>query len=426
MNEHLLRAQLLIQQSRYELAAQELRGELAVNPESPMAHSLLALALASQGKPELYDEAMSEARQGVFRAPDEVFSHYAIGFVFMQKEDLDKAEAAYREAMRLDPEDERAVGMLASLMLMRHRWDEALKFADQGLAIDPESEHCTNVRARALTQLGRRAEAADAITGTLSRNPENAYSHANQGWTLLADGNHAKAVEHFREALRLDPNLEWARAGVIEALKARNLLYRVILNYFLFMSRLSGRAQWAVIIGTYVGYRVVLKAAQTMHGAGFILWPLVILYIVFVYLTWTAKPLSNLALRLHRFGRLALSREEKKASNWTGAAALLAVAGIGGGLLATLHAASAPAGRISILLGVLSMIMVIPIAGTLNLSPGRARRYMTLYTLGLGLVGLLTILGMARDWEGTASMASLFFIGIFAFGIIANILMARD
>ena len=53
------------------------------------------------------------------------------------------------------------------------------------------------------------------------------------------------ALEHFREALRLDPNLQYAQAGIVEALKARNPIYRWMLGYFLWMGRLSDRAKWA-------------------------------------------------------------------------------------------------------------------------------------------------------------------------------------
>ena len=69
------------------------------------------------------------------------------------------------------------------------------------------------------------------------------------GWTLLHDGDPRKAMGHFREALRLDPGMEWARAGIVEAMKARSLIYRIFLSYFLFMNRLSGNAQWATVCG---------------------------------------------------------------------------------------------------------------------------------------------------------------------------------
>ena len=65
----------------------------------------------------------------------------------------------------------------------------------------------------ALVRLGRRDEAGATLEAALARDPENAVTHANQGWARLHAGDFRGALEHFREALRLNPSLEWARAG---------------------------------------------------------------------------------------------------------------------------------------------------------------------------------------------------------------------
>ena len=157
------------------------------------------------------------------------------------------------------------------------------------------------------------------IATALARNPESAFTHANQGWTLLHQGDHRRAFEHFREALRLDPEIDWARQGIVEAMKARNPLYRPLLGYFLWMSRLSDKAQWAVIIAIYMGPKILNAVAKA--NPALVPWvaPLVAVILLFVVMTWVADPLFNLMLRLDKFGRLALSREQVVASNWIGA-----------------------------------------------------------------------------------------------------------
>jgi hypothetical protein len=60
---------------------------------------------------------------------------------------------------------------------------------------------------------------------------EDSLFHANEGWRLLGAGDQREAERRFREALRLDPNCEYAREGVIAALKARHFAYRVILAW---------------------------------------------------------------------------------------------------------------------------------------------------------------------------------------------------
>ena len=68
---------------------------------------------------------------------------------------------------------------------------------------------------------------------------------------------------HFKETLRINPSLDWARAGMVETLKARNFIYRWLLQYFFFMARLQPQgAGWAIVIGGYFAYQYALSTAQ--------------------------------------------------------------------------------------------------------------------------------------------------------------------
>ena len=114
----------------------------------------------------------------------------------------------------------------------------------------------------ALTHLGRKAEAESTLGEALAEDPEDALAHANLGWASLHKSNPDKALEHFREALRLDPTMEWARLGVVEALKARHLVYRVMLRFFLWMGRQTQAAQWAVVLALVVGPNLLASIAR--------------------------------------------------------------------------------------------------------------------------------------------------------------------
>ena len=186
-----------------------------------------------------HEEAIREAQTAVHLVPDLPNGYYVLGHVLDDVRRFREAEAAAREAIRLNPEDADYYALLASLRFQQGHWADALGYAEQGLAQEPDNLSCGNLRGMALVQLGRRDEAGMAIQGTLAKDPENAVAHANQGWAMLHRGDHAGALTHFKEALRLKPDMEWARQGILEALRARNPVYRILLNYFLWMSRLS-------------------------------------------------------------------------------------------------------------------------------------------------------------------------------------------
>lgn len=418
MNPNLERAVLLLQQSRHELAEAELRQALAAEPDDSHAHALLALCLAHR---ENFGEASDEARQAVHLLPDFAFAHYALARVFYARNRFSEALPAIQEAIRLEPENADYFALLAHIHLQEHRWREALAAAEQGLQFDPANVDCTNLRAIAMVKLGRKAEAGTTIQSALSRNPDNSLTHANQGWTLLEQGQPKKSAEHFREALRLNPQNEWARQGIIEALKARNVIYAVMLKYFLWMGKFSRRGQWGIILAGYFGNRILGAMAQDNPGLAPWILPLQILYIVFALMTWLAYPFSNLLLRLNKFGRLVLSREQTVATNWFGLCLLLALFGLG---MCAFKGFVAPWIFIALVFG----LLLLPVSAIFKCHRGSPRYIMTALTVLLVLLGSGSFVapfvsGRSSDVSGV--LLGLFVLGTIASTWIANILVTR-
>jgi hypothetical protein len=197
---------------------------------------------------------------------------------------------------------------------------------------------------------------------------------------LLEQRQPQKAMEHFREALRLDPEMEWARLGIVEAMKARHFIYRVMLGYMLWMAKLPPRAQWGVIIGGYFGMQFLSGVGRNNPELAPWLLPLQIAYLAFAIMTWIAYPLFNLLLRLNRFGRLALSREEIVASNWLGGCIFTALAM----LIAYFATGEFAPGWAAFVFGVLA----VPVSAVFRCRQGRPRTLMAAYTVGMLVIGL--------------------------------------
>ena len=390
------RSTLLLEQGRYDLAEKELRRRLAEDHQDALAHSLLAFCLMKQ---ERLPEAEREAREAVGLAPDEAYSHFHLGQVLDQRDRLDPAAAAFQEAIRLDPEEADYLAALASIRVQQRRWDEALTAVEQGLELDPDHAGCTNLRAMILTHTGKTGEAHSTLDDALARDPDNAFTHANRGWTLLRESRPKEAIEHFREALRLDPTLEYARIGIVEAMKARNPVYRPILRFFLWMGSLQGRTQMWLILGLFFGMRVIRQVARSQPSLAPFLYPVIFLYLVFVLLTWVADPLFNLLLRLDRFGRLALSREQIQASNWFGGVLGLALVALVAGL----------AGSETLLFVALGAgALILPVTAVFRCRPGWPRWAMIGYT-ALLVVGMAVALyrGATAGFLGIALIGAV-------------------
>jgi tetratricopeptide (TPR) repeat protein len=415
------RAMLLYDQGRYDLAEEQTRRWLLDDPDDAQAHALLALCLL---KRQDWGQSLREVTEAVRLGPDMAYTHYVAGHVLLAAGRHAQAMNAASIAIRLDSGVPTHHALAATIHLEKRRWRDALAAAETGLAIDPEHVECNNVRAMALVKLGRRAEAGSTMRRTLALDPEDAFSHANQGWTLLHDRKPDEAMQHFREALRIDPTLDWARAGIVEALKARNFVYRWMLAYFLFMSRLGHRAQWGILIGGYVGVRMLSQLGDTHPALQPYTLPVVIIYACFAILSWLAYPLFNLMLRIHRMGRLALSHEQRVAANWVGGVLLVA--------LVALVAHFIVDATILIDVALMSGVLAIPTAALFNSPRGWPQMVMGLAIAGLIAIAATHLWRMAeiagwgpsilkKDWD-KYELLSVYAKGILGATILGNIM----
>jgi Tfp pilus assembly protein PilF len=402
----LQRALVLHQQGRHDLAEKELRQHLATEPNDGFAHALLAISLLEQ---EQLKDAEQSAREAIGAAPDLAFVHYALARVLSHRNRDAEAVTAIQEAIRLEPTDADYHGMLAGIEFDRRQWQVALNAAETGLQFDPEHVVCNNLRAMALVKLGRKSEAGVTIERTLARDPDDAFSHANQGWTLLEQGDRKKAMEHFRESLRLDPTNDWARAGLVEAIKAGNPVYAVMLKYFLWMQKLSDGARWGILLGGYFGSRLLAGVSKSNPDLAPWVLPIRVLYISFALLTWLAHPIFNLMLFLHPYGRHALNKDQRGQATWVGLCLALALGTLG------IWLASGRNGDYLIPPLVFGLL-AIPTSAIFICDKGWPRTTMLLITLGLAATGLIAVV-VIGFLQPTKSESSLAIIGSAAFGI---------
>ncbi len=386
----------LLQAHRVNDARTLLQRVLATDPDHAPAHALLALCFTRQNQLE---PAEHHAKLALHHDPTDPLHHVVLGDIRLAQRDASAADELALAALSIDPSDRNAHALRVQAALARHDWPAAIDHAQAGLADHPQDSTLLNLHVTALTHDGRKDEAAAASASALSQNPESAWGHANQGWAQLHANHPKQAITHFHESLRLDAGNDWARAGLVEALKARNPVYRVLLGFFLWMQRLPPNARVGVLVGGFVGYLVLGQLASHTPALRPFVWPLMGVYLLFAVMTWVASPLFNLLLRLSPAGRHALTADQKRASTLFGLALplpfLLAGTLIAASLLTpdgTLSARyAALAGRfgVSLLLLLLPFAAALQTLGTprqrfgLGVFAGLSAAWLLAFTLGL-------------------------------------------
>ncbi|RZK62924.1 MAG: tetratricopeptide repeat protein, partial [Hymenobacter sp.] len=334
------RVQLLMQQNRPALAAAELRRQLARDPHEPVAHTLLALCLLDLDTPA---EAQEAAELAIHLDPEYDLAFYALALAQHQQHRPPEALAAINQALALDPADADYYHVLGTLRLEAGQWPAALQATSTGLNFDAEHAGLHSLQARALARQGQRAAAAQAAREALSYGAESSSVQAQAGWVALETNRPQEALGYFQEALRLNPNSEFARAGLVEALKARHWVYRTFMRFIYWSSSLDAGLRRGLFLGAWVVARVVPK--------------LLPVYLAFAYLSWFSDVLFESLLRLNRYGRYALSAEQQRHSNH-----FLALLGTGAAAFGAAWAWPAVPGLGA--LGFVALGLLFPLVGT--------------------------------------------------------------
>ena len=406
------RAEILIQQQKYSEAQQVLKDLLSSDPHDVHVLALFAEVNIQLGK---LDEATVAINSAIGISPDIAYLYFVKARILIQQEQYDEAERYLRLAIETDPGEAEYYALLASIKLNRKKYEEALQLADHALALDPENILGLNIRSNSLLKLNKKEEAFLTIDGALREDPNNSYTHANYGWNLLESGNHKKALEHFKEALKNDPTNQFAQAGMAEALKANNFIYRLFLKYAFTLSNLAEKYQWGFIIGFAVLSRSLRALAASNEGLQAYLNPIIILLAIIAFSTWVIEPVSNLFLRFNKYGKFLLTKNQINSSTFVGVSFLICILG---GLSYFILQNEA---FLSIV--IFGFVMMVPCG--MMFTESKIKNGFLIYSIIMAVIGIASIAIAFNDGVLFNGMSMLFLFGFVAFQWVANYLMIK-
>lgn len=331
---------------------------------------------------EAYDKSTTILNKLLQETPNEANLFFLKGQIAARLDKSAEALQLVNQSIELNPYEADYFGFKGALLMDAKKFEPALHFVNEGLQLDPKNTACLNIRARLLTKLNRKEEAEETVEHILFDNAEDDYAHANVGWVALENGDTKKALHHFKQALQINPNMQYAREGMVTALKSKNFIYKWYLKYAFWMSNKSSQNQWMFIIGLYVAYRlgVMLLKASDMT---FLIIPLVVVYLVFVLGGWIMESLSNTILLLDSYGKYLLQENEKYSGYTFGGLTLAGIVAV-----AFYFILGNP---IYMLWGTAFFCALLPLPGSFLREKKRARIIGLLYGIAMICVGLFGI-----------------------------------
>jgi tetratricopeptide (TPR) repeat protein len=142
------------------------------------------------------------------RADSEIYNN--AGVILAKKEGLSAAANLFRQALRMDPANDRAHFNLAKTLVSLRSLDEAGRHYQEALRINPGFPDAHHDYGRLLAAQGDDNRALEQFQQALHLKPDFAEAHESLSRLFRRRGNIEEAIKHSEEALRI---LKSARSG---------------------------------------------------------------------------------------------------------------------------------------------------------------------------------------------------------------------
>lgn len=314
-NENMKRGDFLFDQGRWGGALEEYQAYLAEYPDDSHA---LCMAARCFLRLELYGRASEYAGQAIAMTPDYGYAYYIQAFVYFSRNLPEDARSAMNTALELEPTNPDFWVLSARLLMEKADWKGAQQAAETALGFEPQHSDALIVKAGVLVRQGLYNEAISVLDSVLQENPEDEQALTELGFLYLHQSRWDEALETFQSALAIDPESEGARAGLMNAMRAKFPAYGLVLRYFLWMNRFSKKYQQLLMYGMSFLARILGGLKKDYPAWAPLIGLVLIVFRVFTYLTWTIRAGTTLLLRFNKVGRSLVNDEEILESNLVG------------------------------------------------------------------------------------------------------------
>jgi len=224
--------------SKDKVGTQTLNANVRQGPNNPMAFTLSATSGVSAGDKEAaaaiqasagaaveamkagrHDEAIAKFQEVIAKVPTCSDCYYNIGVSQMAKQQQSEAEASFKKAIELKPDNADAYTALANLYNSQKKFDlaaeasaNAAKYSGAGGGGNAESSYNQGV---ILFNAGKFAEAKTQFEAATKADPNHAMAQYQLGMTSLNLGQIPDAVAALEAYLKVDPN--GPKAGEVKA-----------------------------------------------------------------------------------------------------------------------------------------------------------------------------------------------------------------
>ncbi|MGB6250441.1 MAG: tetratricopeptide repeat protein, partial [Terriglobales bacterium] len=182
--------------------------------------------------------------------PDNAIAHYQLGLAFDQMGNTNRAEAEWRDAVRLRNELVEAHRALAGVAIHRRDPSGLTQEADQIIALQPGSPD--GYLLRGVAEIDRKdfARADEYLHRSISVQPNNPDAYVQLGNLRMAENKLDEAQKAYQQALDQDPNSTDALGGVLNVDQLEKQTDRAVATARAQVSKYPKNVGFHIMLGT--------------------------------------------------------------------------------------------------------------------------------------------------------------------------------
>src|SRR6185503_14365390 len=150
-----------------------------------------------------YSEATSLFEQYTERRHDNAWGHFMLGLSAWKAGDLTKAEGAFGEALRIDPNHVKSLVNLSRVLIDQRRYDDAIVRLTHAGEVDPSSVDVQRLLGRVYAAEHKTDEAVNAYRRAIALDARDAWSMNNLGVLFLEQDQADAALPLLCRAVQL-------------------------------------------------------------------------------------------------------------------------------------------------------------------------------------------------------------------------------
>lgn len=188
---------------QYAQAFQAAREAININPDNATAYAYAAGGLVLQGDPQKYDQALEFADYAILLEPDNPWSRYYMGTVFVYLGDYSAAIEQYQLGIEANGNlPDLYYGLGYNYYALSSVPDAILAF-ERAVEVDPENAAAYDALAHMYLQLGENPLAEENALKSVELNPNVARSHGRLGEAYYNQNNYPEAIEQLTIATNM-------------------------------------------------------------------------------------------------------------------------------------------------------------------------------------------------------------------------------